>query len=429
MTQTSRARRQATSTSAAGAASGQGSGSAAYAAALEGRLRLARISVGRAIRAESSSFYMLLGTTLFMVIFGLIMVLSSSSVTSFTGDQGAFGLFARQGLFALIGVPLMLVISRIPVRVWRRWAWAPLVAGMLLQVVVLTTPLGISVGQNRNWIGIGSFNAQPSELIKVGLVAWLALILARREPDLGTWRGAFLPSLPVAVVGLAVVMAGGDLGTTMIMASLVFGALYFAGVPSRMLVALVAVGIVLTAIMAMASSSRVTRLLEFATGGNGDLQGTAWQSTQGIWALAAGGVFGVGLGNSAAKWSWLPAADNDFIFAIIGEELGLIGAILVLALFVVLAISFLRILRRSNDLFSRVVTGSVMVWLVGQAFVNVAVVLGLLPVLGVPLPLISSGGSALITTLIGIGLVLSIAREESHPDSPRPSAPTRQVRG
>lgn len=423
MTQTPRTRPRTTSPSATAA------GSAAYASALEGRLRLARISMGRAIRAESSSFYMLLGTTLFMVTFGLIMVLSSSSVTSFTGDQGAFGLFARQAVVAVIGVPLMLVISRVPVRVWRRWAWIPLVAGILLQVVVLTTPLGIAVGQNRNWIGIGSFNFQPSELIKVGLVAWLGLILARREPFLGTWSGAFMPALPAATVGLGVVMAGGDLGTTMIMASLVFGALYFAGVPGRMLVALVAVGLVLTAILAMASSSRVTRLLEFGSGGNGDLQGSAWQSTQGIWAMAAGGIFGVGLGNSAAKWSWLPAADNDFIFAIIGEELGLIGAILVLGLFVVLAISFLRILRRSNDLFSRVVTGSVMVWLVGQAFVNIAVVLGLLPVLGVPLPLISSGGSALITTLIGIGLVLSIAREESHPDSSHTFPATRPVRG
>lgn len=428
MTQTSRTRLRATSPRVATASlSTRG---AANATALEGRLRLARISMGRAIRAESSSFYMLLGTTLFLVVFGLIMVLSSSSVTSFTGDQGAFGLFWRQGTFALIGVPLMLVISRVPVRVWRRWAWVPLAAGMILQIVVLTTPLGIAVGGNKNWIGIGSFNAQPSELIKVGLVAWLGLILSRREPYLGTWRGALLPVLPVAGLGVALVIFGGDLGTSMIIVSVIVAALFFAGIKWRMLGMLALVGSVFAAVMAVASSSRITRLLEYAGGGtSGDLHGSAWQSTQGQWALAAGGIFGVGLGNSAAKWSWLPAADNDFIFAIIGEELGLIGAILVLGLFVALAISFLRILRRSNDLFSRVVTGSVMAWLVGQAFVNIGVVLGLLPVLGVPLPLISSGGSALITTLIGIGLVLSIAREESNPDSPHSFAATRPVRG
>ncbi len=432
MTQTSRSRPRATPEGVTRPASGGTADSrfdtAAYAAALEGRLRLARISMGRAIRAESSSFYLLLGTTLFLVVFGLIMVLSSSSVKSFTGDQNFFGVFWRQGTFALIGVPLMLVISRLPVRIWRRWAWLPLVLGMILQIVVLTTPLGIAVGGNKNWIGIGSFNAQPSELIKVGLVAWLALILARREPYLHSWKGALLPALPVAAAGVGLVIAGGDLGTSMIIVSLILAALYFAGIRLKMLGSLVLVGAIFAAMMAVASSSRITRLLQYTGSGSTDLHGTAWQSTQGQWALAAGGIFGVGLGNSTAKWSWLPAADNDFIFAIIGEELGLIGAILVLGLFVVLAIAFLRILRRSNDLFSRVVTGSVMVWIVGQAFVNIAVVLGLLPVLGVPLPLISSGGSALITTLIGIGLVLSIARDESHPDEASSYTPPRPVR-
>jgi cell division protein FtsW len=373
--------------------------------------RSARITLGRAFQPESRSYFLLLGTTLFLLLFGLVMVLSSSSISSYAGSQGSFGVFWRQAIFAIVGVPLMLVISQLPVRIWRRWAWLPLVTGIALQLLVLTTPLGIEVGGNRNWIGIGGFNAQPSELIKVGLVAWLGVILAKKEPYLGRWGHVLIPALPVAGLGIFVVMLGGDLGTVMIMTALVFGALFFAGIRLRMLVIPVIVGLVLTVIIALSSSSRLSRIENFLGIGSGDQSGLSYQNQHADWAMAAGGVFGVGLGNSKAKWLWLPAADNDFIFAIIGEELGLVGAIVVLALFVVLAVSFLRIVRSSTDLFSRVVTGSAMVWIIGQAFVNIAVVLQVIPVLGVPLPLISSGGSALVTTLVGIGLVLSIARQ------------------
>jgi cell division protein FtsW len=384
--------------------------------------KTARISLGRVVRTESSTYFMLLGTTLFLLLFGLVMVLSSSSVTSFTGSKDFFGVFLRQGLFAMIGIPMMLLISRLPVRIWRRFAWVPLVTGMVLQIIVLTTSLGVEVAGsgNKNWIGIGSFNLQPSELIKVGLVAWLGVILAKKEQHLGRWGHVLIPVVPVAGFAIILVLIGGDLGTVIIMAGLVLGALFFAGVRLRMLVLPVIVGGAIAILFAVSSPSRMERIQEFLGGGGGgsDYQGTAWQSTQGQWALADGGLFGVGLGNSKAKWSWLPAADNDFIFAVIGEELGLLGAIVVLALFITLAISFLRIIRRSNDLFSRVVTGGVMVWLVGQAFVNIAVVLGVIPVFGVPLPLISSGGSALITTMIAIGLVLSIAKSSEERTTP-----------
>src|SRR6185312_15233264 len=179
------------------------------------------------------------------------------------------------------------------------------------------------------------------------------------------------------------VLLGGGLGTIIILASIVFGAVFFAGVKLRYLaVPIVAAGIA---------------GLMFACGTSDDYSGSCWQTVHGWWALASGGIFGVGLGNSKAKWSWLPEADNDFIFAIIGEELGLLGAIVVLLLFIVIAISFVRIIRANPDPFAKLVVSSVMVWIIGQAFVNIAVVLGVLPVLGVPLPLISAGGSALVT--------------------------------
>ncbi|MCS5719796.1 putative lipid II flippase FtsW [Herbiconiux sp. CPCC 205763] len=376
----------------------------------------ARISLGQVFTAESSNYFLLLGTTLFLVLLGLVMVLSSSSIDSFTERQGFFGVFWKQGLFALIGIPLMLVVSRLPIRLFKRWAWLAIFVAIGVQLLVFT-PLGDEVGGNLNWIAIGGYTFQPSELVKLALVIWMGAILAKKEALLGKLGHVAIPVLPVAGGAILLVLLGGDLGTVMIMAGLVFGALFFAGIKLRMFVLPVIAGALIAVTVAFSSESRTTRIMSFFNGSGTDYQGTDWQAQHGEWALAGGGIFGVGLGNSKAKWSWLPAADNDYIFAIIGEELGLVGAIVVLLLFIALAIAFIRIIRSSRDMFSKVVTGAVMVWLIGQAFVNIAVVLGVLPVLGVPLPLISSGGSALLTTLAAIGIVLAIARDSARENS------------
>jgi cell division protein FtsW len=388
------------------------SAGAASARVVSDRAHSARISLGQAFTAESGNYFLLLGTTLFLVLLGLVMVLSSSSIDSYNGSQGFFGVFWKQGMFALIGIPLMLVISRLPLAVFKRFAWPAVFVAVCVQLLVFT-PLGIEVGGNLNWIGIGSVNFQPSELVKLALVVWMGAILTKKEALLGRFGHVAIPILPVAGGAILLVLVGGDLGTVMIMAGLVFGALFFAGIKLRMLALPLIVAAFVAVVVAFSSESRTTRIMSFLSGTNADYEGTDWQAQHGEWALASGGVLGVGLGNSRAKWSWLPAADNDYIFAIIGEELGLVGAIVVLILFVALAIAFIRIIRSTNDMFSRVVTGAVMVWLIGQAFVNIAVVLGVLPVLGVPLPLISSGGSALLTTLAAIGVVLAVARENA----------------
>lgn len=384
--------------------------------------QVTRIALGTVFRSESNSYYLLLGTTLFLVALGLVMVLSSSSIDSYTDRQGFFGVFWKQGLFAVLGIPLMLVISRVPLNFWKRWSWLLLLIGAALQGVVLWTPLGVSVGGNLNWLTFGSFTFQPSELIKVGLVVWLGFILAKKQQFLHLWGHVAIPLFPVAGCAVLLVMLGGDLGTVVIMAALIMGALFFAGIKIRMFIIPFILGVVTIIVIAFSSASRVSRINVFFSAECTDYAGSCWQTRHGLFALASGGIFGVGLGNSKAKWSWLPAADNDFIFAIIGEELGMIGALVVLGLFVALSCAFLRIIRRSDDLFSRVVTGSVMVWIIGQAFVNIAVVLGVLPVLGVPLPLISSGGSALITTLIAMGVVLSIARSQTQNQSSQSTA-------
>jgi cell division protein FtsW len=380
------------------------------------RAALSRINLGRVFRAESTSYLLLLGTTLFLVIFGLVMVLSSSSVDSYLANLGFFGGIFRQGIFALVGIPMMLVVSRLPVRFWSRIAWPALLAADFLQCLVVFTPLGVTVAGNTNWLDFAGIQFQPSEAIKVALVVWLGVLLSQKEDKLDDWRHIYIPVFGVGGGSVALVMIGGDLGTVVIMASILFGALYFAGVRLRLIALPLLVGSIGGVLLAVASENRRTRLLSFVVDScdtvGGPISAPCWQPLHGTWALANGGIFGAGLGNSKAKWSWLPAADNDYIFAIIGEELGLIGSIVVLLMFVLLAVAFIRILRGASTLQSKVTTASVMVWIIGQALVNIGVVLGVLPVLGVPLPLISAGGTALLTTLAAIGIVLSFARSD-----------------
>jgi cell division protein FtsW len=378
------------------------------------------VAVQRLFKAETPEYFMLLGTTLFLVVFGLVMVLSSSAIESYVdNDKDFFATASHQGLYALIGVPIMLIAARMPISFWKRWAWAAVIGGIVLQLLVFS-PLGYEFGGNRNWIHIGSFTAQPSELIKLSLVVWLAWVLARKRDVLDDWRQVLLPIGPVVGVSIGLVLLGQDLGTAIILVSIVIGALFYAGVKLRFILATIVGGGVLGLIGLSVSQGRVSRIGDWLNGCQDASSANfgCYQTLGGWQALAHGGVLGVGLGNSTAKWNWLPEAANDFIFAVIGEELGMFGAILVLVLFVILAICFVRVIRMSDDPFAKIATSAAMIWLVGEAFVNIAVVLGLLPVLGVPLPLISAGGSSLITSLAAIGVVLSFARHRPEPRVP-----------
>lgn len=380
------------------------------------------VAVRKLFAAETPEFFLLLGTTLFLVVFGLVMVLSSSSIESLAESGDFFALASRQGLYALIGVPVMLIAARAPIAFWKRWAGTAVVAAVVLQLLVFVPGIGYERGLNRNWINLGSFTAQPSELIKLALVIWLAWVLSKKGDSLHDWKQVALPIAPVAAVLIGLVLAGNDLGTVTILVALVFGALFYAGVRLRIIgVAVAAVAVVGFAAIQV-SDSRSGRVSAWLSGCSNpdDANFDCYQSIHGWEALAHGGVFGVGLGNSSGKWAWVPEAANDFIFSIIGEELGLMGAILVLGLFILLAVCFVRIIRMSTDPFAKIATSAAMVWIVGQAFVNIAVVLGLLPVLGVPLPLVSAGGSALITTLAAIGVVLSFARVRPTPVNSAP---------
>lgn len=372
----------------------------------------ARIRLARLFQVESADYYLLLGTTLFLTVFGLVMVMSSSIVESKIEDDGFLVQAGRQGLYAAVGVPIMLLASRVPERVWMTLAWPALAISCGLQLLVVATDLGVEDGGNTNWLAIGSFQFQPSEAIKVSLVMWLGLIVTKKRRQLDDFVHGVVPILLVGGTAIGLVLLGGDLGTVMIMSLMLLGALFLIGVRLRLLLPPILLGGLVFWLVAISSESRVRRITSFMQEQCASIDPDGcWQIQHGMFALANGGIFGVGLGNSAAKWSWLPAADNDFIFAIIGEELGLVGAVVVIGMFVMLAIAFARVLRSVRTPFARAATAAVLVWVIGQACVNIAVVLKLLPVLGVPLPLVSAGGTALLTTLFAIGIVLSVARD------------------
>jgi cell division protein FtsW len=364
-------------------------------------------------RLESplAAYYLVLGSTVALATIGLVMVLSSSSVESLraTHLQSSYSIFAKQALFAAAALPLAWLASRMPRRFWTAMAWPLLVVGIGGLLLVLS-PLGYAVLGNRNWIAIGGFTLQPSEAAKLALIVWGATVLERKRAMFDRPAHVLVPVVPVAGLMLLLVLLGDDLGTALIMISIVAALLWVAGAPLRVFGMIAGVAAPVIAVLVTTTASRLARIDLWLSGQCNDVYGACLQTLHGKWALATGGWWGVGLGASRQKWSWLPEAHNDFIFAIIGEELGLAGTLAVLALFVLLGFGLFRLVLTSDDTFVKVATGGVLVWVLGQTVVNVGAVIGVLPVIGVPLPLVSSGGSALMTTLIALGMVLGFAR-------------------
>jgi len=404
-TGTAPARTPSASATRGSATGGPASGSGPHAPAGPGRgsAWLARLE------SPLAAYYLVLGSTIALVAIGLVMVLSSSSVESYKINHDSYAVFAKQAMFAAIGLPLAWVAALIPIRWWRRLSW-PMMAGAGAGLV-LVAAIGHSVNGNQNWIAVGGVTLQPSEGAKLALVVWTATVLARKQQLLHLTSHVVVPVVPAAVAMLALVMLGRDLGTALILLGLVAALLFTAGAPLRIFLASGVVTGVAVAVLVGTSHNRMDRVQAWLAGGSPkDYQGAAWQTTHGLWALASGGWWGVGLGASREKWSWLPEAHNDFIFAVIGEELGLAGTLVVLALFAALGIGLFRLVLATDDMFVKIATGGVLAWVLGQAVINIGAVLGMLPVIGVPLPLVSSGGSALVTTLVGLGMVLGFAR-------------------
>ncbi|MDQ1203792.1 putative lipid II flippase FtsW [Microbacterium sp. SORGH_AS_0862] len=374
----------------------------------------ARVSLGRVFAPVPSEFLLIASTALILTGFGLVMVLSATSATSEDAGGGPYDAVIKQGVFAVIGIPLMFLASRMPLRFWKRMAWPALIGATVFQLLVFT-PLGITNDGNQNWIRIAGMQAQPSEFLKVTLAIWLGYILYRKRTLLADWRHVFIPAVPVGIAVIGTVMAGHDLGTAIILVLIMLAGLFFSGVKLRVFLLpllLFAGGV---AYFAISSPNRMRRYMSFLSNDClADYYGDCYQPLHGIWGLAGGGVFGVGLGNSKEKYSWLPAAANDYIFAIVGEELGLIGCIVVLILFAIFAVGAFHIVRKTDDPFVRIAAGAITVWIIGQALLNIGVVLRLLPVFGVPLPFLSQGGTSLMSVLIACGVLLSFARTIPH---------------
>nr|WP_241748104.1 putative lipid II flippase FtsW [Microbacterium aquimaris] len=368
----------------------------------------ARVSLGRVFAPVPSEFLLIASTALILTGFGLVMILSATSATSAASGEAPWDAALKQGVFAALGIPLMFIASRLPIRFWKRIAWPALIGATVFQLLVFT-PLGVENDGNRNWIVIGGIQAQPSEFLKLALALWLGFVLFRKQTLLGLWRHVFIPVVPVAGAVIATVLAGRDLGTGMILVLIVLAALFFSGVKLRIFILplIIAVGAVVA--LAVTSPNRMARIMSFLDA-DCDYFDECYQPMHGIFGLAQGGVFGLGLGNSKEKYDWLPAAANDYIFAIVGEELGLIGCIVVLALFALYAVGAFHVIRKTDDPFVRIVAGSVTVWIVGQALINIGVVLRVFPVLGVPLPFMSQGGTSLLSLLVATGVLLACAR-------------------
>ncbi|MCH8564780.1 putative lipid II flippase FtsW [Nesterenkonia sp. LB17] len=376
-----------------------------------------------------TTFWLILGSTLALSIIGLTFVLSSTSVDP-TG--GAFTTATRQATWAAIGLVGMLVMMVLPTRWLRAIGWFLMLLSAVLLALVAFTPLGHTGGGSTNWLRIGPVQGQPSEVAKLGLVMWGAAVLAKKGRLLSQFAHWVTPFVaPGALSVLVLVLAGGDLGTSLIIILIVGTLLFAAGVAMRYFVIAASLAAVMVALLMLVTPYRMMRVWAWLGVNCDHPTDPCHQMQQGYYALASGGFWGVGLGQSRQKWDYIPEVHNDFIFTIIGEELGLLGTLTVLGLFAVLAVGMFRVAYNTNDQFTRLVCLGVIAWINGQAFINIGMVTGLLPVVGVPLPFISYGGSALTVTLIAVGVVLNFARRQRLDGRPRPrrsSSPSKATK-
>ncbi|MFF3463117.1 putative lipid II flippase FtsW [Streptomyces sp. NPDC002619] len=361
-----------------------------------------------------TAYYLILGGGLMITVLGLVMVYSASQITALQLSLPGSYFFRKQFLAAVIGGGLLFAASRMPVKLHRALAYPILAGAVFLMVLVQIPGIGMSVNGNQNWISLGgSFQIQPSEFGKLALVLWGADLIARKHDKklLTQWKHMLVPLVPVAFLLLGLIMLGGDMGTAIILTAILFGLLWLAGAPTRLFAGVLAIAATLGVILIKTSPNRMARLqcIGATDPGPGD---SCWQAVHGIYALASGGLFGSGLGASVEKWGQLPEAHTDFIFAVTGEELGLAGTLSVLALFAALGYAGIRVAGRTEDPFVRYAAGGVTTWITAQAVINIGAVLGLLPIAGVPLPLFSYGGSALLPTMFAIGLLIAFARDE-----------------
>ncbi|MFI6794369.1 putative lipid II flippase FtsW [Streptosporangium canum] len=376
------------------------------AGSLKGRLVRVRELLARPL----FSYHLLLGVSALLMALGLMMVLSASSIHALQTRQSAFALFGRQFISMALGLLLMWICSRLPLRFFRLAGYPLMVFAALGLVLVMF--IGTSEQGAQRWIYIGELTIQPSEPAKLALVLWGADLLAKgaRAGQI-EWRRLLIPLMPGLAIMAVLVMLGSDLGTTLVLMMIFLALLWVVGAPLKLFGGILSVMVLATVTMITIEGYRSARIKGWLDPW-GNAQDAGYQLVQGQIGMGSGGWFGLGLGASRQKWNWTPHAESDFIFSILGEELGLMGTLVVVALFGLLGYAGLRVATRVRDPFVRLASVAAIAWIVGQAIVNIGAVIGVLPITGIPLPLISYGGSALLPTLAALGMLLAFAKHE-----------------
>lgn len=370
----------------------------------------------RLLSQPLTNYFLVLASAGLLVALGALMVLSSSSVYAAANMGNPYYFFTRQIIWLAIGIPVTAWVSRRGEEFLKLSGWVLLVGVIFAELLVLFTPLGtppsgVSDKGNRNWLYIGGQSIQPSEFAKLALILWASGVLANRTRTLNEPKRLFMPFLLGFAVILGLILAGGDLGTSIIIGVIMLCLLWFAGAPVWTLLLMVGAAVCGVGALIVSQPMRLQRVEAYLSGSG--TVGSSEQPLNAVYALATGGWWGVGLGASRAKWGGLyDGALNDYVFAVLGEELGLLGTLTVIALFLVLGVSGLRVALNSDRPFWRLASAGTTAWLMGQACMNIAMAMKLLPVVGVPLPFISSGGSALLADLVGVGVLLAAARHE-----------------
>lgn len=366
--------------------------------------------LSRMLAHPLSDYYLVLASASLLIGLGVLMVLSSSSVWSSVYNQGdAYYYLVRQMAFLCAGIPVAWWLSRCHHSMLTVLGWIGMVVSIVLLALVFT-PLGVEAFGNRAWLNVGVLGTiQPSEFAKASLVLWSAAVLANRTKTLGQPKRLLFPLLLGFGVIEGMVLLQHDVGTAVVIGLIMFAMLWFVGAPLRVMAGLGAAGAVGVAGLVITDPERMNRIFGFLDAS----AATSDQPMNAIYALASGGWWGLGLGASRQKWGGLyNGAQTDYVFAVLGEEMGLIGSLVVLVLFLVLGFAGLRIAARSTNRFLSLGAAGMTAWIVVQAMINIFVVMRLLPVVGVPLPFLSQGGSALLANLIAIGVLLSAARQE-----------------
>ena len=375
-----------------------------------GRIWAARTALTAWLGRPLASFHLILAICALLIVIGLVMVLSASAVISLNQGSSAYTVFGKQVVFVLVGLVLFWIGVRVPLP--RIRAFSPIALWVcVLMLILVLTPLGSTINSTRSWFKLGPLSFQPVEFAKLALALWGAHMLVLKRGLLHQYRHLLVPVVPAALAMFALVMLQPDLGGTVTLGVVLVALLWFAGAQLRLFGALMLGGLAGVVLLAIGTQYRLDRVLSFLNPGE-DGQGADYQSDQALYALADGGLFGKGLGQGPSKWQYLPNVHNDFIFALIGEELGFVGCALVLGLFGMLAVVGMRVATRNIDPWIRMVAATLTVWLVAQAAINICYVVGLLPVTGITLPLISSGGTSVVTTMLVFGVLANCARHE-----------------